>query len=202
MGVVDRPLFLALVFGGCTSDWSLALPLGIITELCWLDRHEMGGRVPPQAGLAFLLAFPLCRHFGLTTPAQAVVPLLFALLIACVAAGDEERQRRIARPVPPDVVALRRDGELSLARLALRAGLQRALRHACLYAVAFGSMVLCLVLVPKEALARLSGVRGLSWFMLYALALMGPILSLRTQRAHALLWGTLALCALVTLLVA
>ena len=73
---MDRPLCLALLTSWCTGDWALALPLGIIFELLWLDTLELGGVVPPYGGLSFLLAFPLCRHFGLTqagaAPAAAV----------------------------------------------------------------------------------------------------------------------------------
>lgn len=84
-GLVDRPLCLALLTSWCTGDWALALPLGIIFELLWLDTLELGGVVPPYGGLSFLLAFPLCRHFGLTQAGAALLPLFLSMLAAYAA---------------------------------------------------------------------------------------------------------------------
>ena len=82
---MDRPLCLALLTSWCTGDWALALPLGIIFELLWLDTLELGGVVPPYGGLSFLLAFPLCRHFGLTQAGAALLPLFLSMLAAYAA---------------------------------------------------------------------------------------------------------------------
>lgn len=73
VGLVDRPICLALFAGFFIGDWSLALPLGIIIELLWLDALELGSVVPPYGSLSFLLVFPLCRQFGLDQPGMALL---------------------------------------------------------------------------------------------------------------------------------
>ena len=118
VGLLDRPLCLALIAGICTSDWALALSLGIILELLWLDVLELGSVVPPFGSLRFLL-YALCYA------------LLFCLLA---------------------------------------------------------------VLTARQALPQLL---VLNWPMLYAAALMGAVLSLRTHRAYMVLVGSLGTLALL-----
>ena len=80
VGLLDRPLCLALIAGICTSDWALALSLGIILELLWLDVLELGSVVPPFGSLSFLLLFPLAVHFGLNQPGELLLPLILVML--------------------------------------------------------------------------------------------------------------------------
>lgn len=203
MGLVDRPLCLALIFGFFTSDWALALPLGIILELLWLDVLELGSIVPPMGSLSFLLLFPLGRHFGWDTPGPLVLPLVL-VTAAAYAAALLERNVRIGQNVMVGRVhaycagasGLLQQAELSPGQAVLIAVFVRALWQFLLYVVSF-CLVLCLLFLMHERdLAPQLPV--MTWPMLYAAALMGAVLSLRTRQAYAML--TAGLCVLGLLL--
>lgn len=158
---------------------------------------EMGGLVAPCAGLSFLLAFPLCAQHNLGTPGQALWPLLLGLLAAHAAAWCECRQREWQNSLSARVDAwCAGRGGLSPGQATLRAALCRALWQLALYLACFltGNALLaaCRPLLPSLA--------GLTWGMLYAAACVGPLLSLRTRRAYAVLLAVLAALSLAALL--
>ncbi len=187
LGLVDRPLCIAFFLGAFTGDWQLALPLGIIIELCWLDVIELGSVVPPYAGLTFLLAFPLCRHFGLMSPGQAILPLLLSLLAACAAAWCERQQRIALNPMIDAVSHASQRGGMSPERAVLIAGLRRVLVQFILYAVSFG--VISIVLFLFQENGNMASLAGITWHELYGVALLGALLSLRTRQAYCVLVG-------------
>ena len=41
LGLLDRPLLLALLVGAVTGEWEHILPLGIVLELFWLAFLDM-----------------------------------------------------------------------------------------------------------------------------------------------------------------
>jgi PTS system mannose-specific IIC component len=195
IGLADRPLFLALVVGCCTGDWTSALALGIITELCWLDVLELGSVVPPYAGLSFLLAFPLCHYFGLVSPGEALLPLLLSLTAACAAAWRERRQRLALNPLMDAVADACRTGRgMSPGRAVLLAGLRRAGEQGLLYAVCFG--VIAAVLAELQRHEALPAPDTVSWSALFGAALLGAVLSLRTRQAYGVLLAALSMLAL------
>ncbi len=195
LGLVDRPLCIAFVLGAFTGDWQLALPLGIIIELCWLDVIELGSVIPPYAGLTFLLAFPLCRHFGMMSPGQAILPLLLSLLAACAAAWCERQQRLALNPMIAAVSPTSQLGGLSPERAVLSAGLRRALVQFLLYTVSFGVISIVLFLFQKNG--NMPSLAGISWHELYGVALLGALLSLRTHQAYCVLVGGLTILMII-----
>ena len=193
---MDRPLCLALLTSWCTGDWARALPLGIIFELLWLDTLELGGVVPPYGGLSFLLAFPLCRHFGLTQAGAALLPLFLSMLAAYAATWLELRQRAAQNILAPSLESWCAGGRgISPARAVLGAALRRAIWQWGFYALWFCTLYLILaVLTAGGHWPRLSLV---TWPVLYAAALLGAVLSLRTRQAYLVLMASLGGLALL-----
>ena len=197
VGLLDRPLCLALIAGICTSDWALAPSLGIILELLWLDVLELGSVVPPFGSLSFLLLFPLAVHFGLNQPGELLLPLILVMLAAYLGAFLE-RSLRIHENRLVDRVEAWCAGDgftLAPAGAVLRVALLRAFLQFLLYALCY-ALLFCLlaVLTARQALPQLL---VLNWPMLYAAALMGAVLSLRTHRAYMVLVGSLGTLALL-----
>ena len=196
IGLLDRPLFLALVAGSCTADWSLTLSLGIITELCWLDVIELGSVVPPYAGLSFLLAYPLCRHFALHNAGQVFLPLLFSLFAACLAARCERYHRSVLNgAIAPVTKACFGGRGVSPGKAVVMSGLRRATEQAFIYIVSYILIAAGLsVLMEQDAFPVLD---GMTWPVLYTMALLGALLSLRTRQACVVLAGALVFLSLL-----
>ena len=195
IGLVDRPICLALIAGFITSDWSLALPLGIIFELLWLDALELG--VPPYGNLSFLLLFPLCRFFDLTQPGSLLIPLILCMLAAYLASFCEQRQR-IWQNAMVDKVEIwcegKRGGTSPGAALCY-SSLRRFFWQIGLYCLCFALIFSLLgILQRHQALPPLQAV---TWSALYVAALMGAVLSLRTRQAYVVLVGCLGMLALL-----
>lgn len=195
--MLERPLCLALITGYFTSDWSLALPLGVIMELLWLDTLELGSVVPPFGGLSFLLLFPLCVHFGLTEPGPLLLPLVLSMLAAYAGSFVEQRQRIRQNRLVDRVEAWCAGSGCGLApgRAVLHAALARACLQFLLYALSF-ALIFCLLsfLNARQALPALP---KLTWPVLYAAALLGAVLSLRTRQAYLVLFSSLGAIALL-----
>lgn len=196
-GLVDRPIFLALIAGFCTSDWTVALALGITLELLWLDVLELGSVVPPFSGLGFLLLFPLAAHFGWNQPGPLLLPLLLVMLAAYAESFMELRQRA-AQNLLVDRVAVWCEGGgcgLSPGQAVVRATLYRAFRQFLLYAVCY-SLIFSLLSVLRAWQAT-PLLPFLTWPMVFAASLLGAILSLRTRQAYAVLLISLGALALL-----
>ena len=93
--IADRPLFWGIIFGLVSGLWELGLPLGIIFELLWLDVLPLGSVVPPYGTLSFLLLFPIAELYDWRQPDMLLLPIVFAMLCAYMAAWLEQYQREV-----------------------------------------------------------------------------------------------------------
>ncbi|MDO5483658.1 MAG: hypothetical protein Q4F27_01995 [Desulfovibrionaceae bacterium] len=170
----------------------MALALGIVLELLWLDVLELGNVVSPHAGLAFLLLFPLARHFGLHEPGPLLLPLLLTMLAAHAGAWSERALRGYQNRV---VDIVERTPVFSLGRAVWRMAWQRAAVQFLLYSLCYA--VLFWITDKLVAGGLLPQLSSLHWYMLFGMALVGVVLSLRNQRACLVLMGCLlfSLCA-------
>lgn len=82
VGLVERPLALAMIAGFVTDQWSVALPIGITLELLWQDVIAMGTVIHPFGGMAFLLLFPFARTAHFVDAGSMLLPLILAMLCA------------------------------------------------------------------------------------------------------------------------
>lgn len=189
IGVLDRPLCLALIAGYATSDWFLALSLGLVFELFWLDGVELGSVVPPHGSLGFLLAFPLCRLFALEHAEQVLIPLFLSLAATYAAAYHEKRRRFRLDQLDVRLAAWCANPAhgSSPGRLVGVALGRMAACHAILYLLCF--FVICGVLQVLGTRWDFSGMPHISWWMIFLAAFPGTFLSLRTRRAYYMLVG-------------
>lgn len=196
IGLLDRPLFLALVFGYATGAWDVVLPAGIVLELLWLDVVPLGSVVPPLNFLSFWLFVPLCLHYRWTTPEALMLPLFLALLCAYLGSWLECRLRlwHNAGLEPVQRWLAGADVKQSPRRLTYAAIGQRFVMHMLVYS---GLAVLYMHSVALlYAQNWLPVAAGLTWPVVYTVAAVGAVLSLRTQRAYILLGALLVLIVL------
>ena len=191
---MDRPLFVALLAGWLTGDWALALPLGMICELFWLDVLELGSVVAPSGSFAFLLLFPLAHLWGLAGPDQLAVPLLLSLLLGNLVAWAEQSLRVRQNKLVEQVAAHCAGMAMGLAPAAAvgRMALQRALIHFSLYGVCFGLLLLTMHTAHILGIPTTIPVTG--WGLLLVIALPGAALTLRTRNLYLVLLAGLAFC--------
>lgn len=200
LGLLDRPLLLALLVGAVTGEWEHILPLGIVLELFWLDVLPLGSIVPPLHGFAFWLMAPLCLHFQWKTPAPLLLPLLFAVLCAYGGAWLERWMRLYRNTVLGQVhhwaghvpgVAC------PPGRAVFCAIRQRLLLQLFFFILSYVTVVE--MTVSLQARQLLIQVDALTWPTVYAVAALGAVLSLRARQAYLTLGAVLAALALYSL---
>lgn len=97
IALLDRPLFVAGIWGVCTGDWALAVSLGIFFELFFMDLLGAGTYIPPSGVFSLLLCLLLADSFALSPQAVPVLPVVATLPLAGLGARLEQwfRQRRV-----------------------------------------------------------------------------------------------------------
>lgn len=174
----------------------MGLPLGIIFELLWLDVLPLGSVVPPYGTLSFLLLFPLAGLYDWRQPDVLLLPIIFAMLCAYVAAWLEQYQRALMDDTSARVqrwCSSPAEGILP-GQAILYSILVRAVAQYALYVVCF---LILTALGPLFARVGSHWFPAVSWAMLYAAAMTGAVFGLRIRRTYAILALSLILLGLV-----
>lgn len=210
VGLIERPLALSLVVAFATGLWDVALPLGISLELMWLDVVAMGSIIQPFGGMAFLLLFPLSATLSWTQPGVLLLPLVLCMVAAHVGAFCELRyrihQNHLLDCCTRHLRALPAEGDAAIdpatSRYTPECLLSRCLKgrivwHALLYLVCYA--ILCLVVSTLLLWDLYPVLPNLDWVFIYAMAIIGAVLSLRERRAYVVCG--LTILAIVALLI-
>lgn len=198
IGFIERPLVIGFIWWLCTGEYMPALPLALFFELFWLDLFHIGGYIPPMGAFPYLLLLFLSTWFGWTTPAAFAFPLAATLPLAYVVSYLESRQRDYQKNASSLLVRhARRDtplGALPAQRIAISI-VQQLVIALLLFmtAAAAGVAVFSLDVLGKKTAAI---ALNIDWPVLYAIAAIGSLLSLRIKRAYLVF----ALCMTVLLL--
>lgn len=197
IGLIERPLVIALCAGFVTGHSDIALPLGVIFELFWLDVIPLGAVIPPVASLNFFLVFCLALVFDWHEPAQFVLPVLLTLPAAYVSAMLERWQYAHNNTMLEYLERWMqgRANGYSPSYIVARSLICTALLQGALFVLLFTACYSLLLTGVYKALAAM-GQFPMSWVLFYGFAAIGAIVALRTRRAYALL----ALCIAVLLL--
>ena len=199
---MERPLALSLVTAWLTDLWDVAIPLGITLELLWLDVIAMGSVIQPFGGMAYLLLFPLCATLSWTQPGVLLLPLVLSMLAAHVGALCELRYRVRQNVLLDRVGGLLEHNDPALPlptpeALVARSLVGRIVWHALLYLSCYA--ILCLVVASLLEAGLYPVLPSLEWGFVYALAIIGAVLSLRERRAYIICGISMA--AIVALVV-
>lgn len=193
---------MGLVAGVLTGHVDVALPLGIILELFWLDVIALGAVVPPVASLSFFLVFCTALVFDWHEPAQLVLPLLLALPCAYLGSMVERWQYRRNDAAIERLKRWITGGNepgpsQSPARNILHSLVNMTLAQGALFLSLYSLLYWLLRSGKADGLfSSLFSQAQISWTALYGFAAIGAILALRTRRAYAVL----AACISVLLL--
>ncbi len=149
-------------------------------ELVWLDVIALGSIIPPFAGMAFLLLFPLCSALSWTQPGLVLLPIIYCMMVAHTGSFLELRYRvrmnRLLEPVEKEGPAL------SLEAMVHACARTRAIWHAIFYLAAYALLCALVVFLLNNRIYPV--LPALEWPLVYALAVTGAVLSLRERRAY------------------
>ncbi len=202
---LDRPLVIAFFLGFCTDNMSFALSLALVLELFWIDTLRLGIVVPPSGTFSFLLLYPLCLHFQWYLPSLLPIPLIICIMFGFVSSWFERWQRKknscynanleawVRQTTEnPDVCDVQSEKLNTKQVLALSPSeiifqsrwsmlWSSALLYVLCWSILYGffKILQAFYIVPSISL--------FTWNLLYSIALLGAILSLRTSRTYAFL---------------
>ncbi len=186
IGLLDRPLVAALLYGFATNSLEFALPLGAVLELFWLDILRLGAIIPPSGTLSFLLLYPLCLIFNWQAPSQFAIPLLVCLPLAYTIKWVESLQREQNNAQIAEVenwVNNPKTGNSPQKVIYIS-----LLRFICFetlhYMTLFGLLFFIFHTLEHNHIFIISGI---TWSVIFSISLMGAVLALRTRRAYAIL---------------
>ena len=192
-GFIERPLVLGLFWWGCTGEYAPALPLAIFFELFWLDLIPSGGYIPPGAFFPYLMVLLLSRQFGWNNSASLAIPLAVTLPLAYVIPWLESRQRDYQKFASSRLTGEARKnfplGALPLRLITISAA-QQGIGVLCVF---IGTHVLASHIFMQLHDYITFSSSGASWGILYIVAAVGSLLSLRIYRAYVFFFVCMAL---------
>jgi PTS system mannose-specific IIC component len=165
-----------------------ALPLALFFELFWLDFIPHGSYIPPMPGFPYVILLALSTAMGWSEPTALAFPIAVVMPLAYAIPFLEYKQRNFQKIASTKLIDLAADGLLTLknfpGRLIVRSCLQQAGGGLLVFLSVYALAHLVFSLAPHN------GGRGLipldvDWSILYAIAAIGALLSLRIKRAYS-----------------
>ncbi|MBF0481863.1 MAG: PTS sugar transporter subunit IIC [Desulfovibrionaceae bacterium] len=200
LGLIERPIVQALIFGALTGETTLALQIAIFFELFWLDLFPAGTYLPPNAAASNLASLFLVRVSALHDPGQIAAVMLLTLPLARIFGKLETSQRVLANSFYNRLLKWSRQGpgKMRPGRLILESMTVQFALNAIGFALALGALLALLSLVSGKLFAAFQGL-GVGFAHMWILGSLGAVLSLRYRPAQTTLAAGAALLALAAM---
>ena len=195
IGFIERPLVIGFIWWLCTGQYSPALPLALFFELFWLDLFHIGGYIPPMGAFPYLLLLLLSSRFAWSTPAAFTFPLAMLLPLAYLLPYAESRQRDYQKNASSLLLRQARR-TAPLGDLPAQQILTSIVQHLVIALTLFiAATAISYAVFSFDMLEEKTGgiVLNVDWTVLYAIAAIGCLLSLRIKRAYIVF----SLCSIV-----
>lgn len=184
--MIERPLMIGFLWGLFGGEWATTLSVAIFFELFWLDAIPAGTYIPPHLAACTVACLALTTRFGLSQPAQVMVPLFLSMPLAWLGTHVEQALREWQNRNYSFILQWARHSADPSApsRLVLRAVVVTA-AASWLF---FLACILVLAVLTDMILSRLGpDLTGLplTWAPLWISAGIGGVLSLRLRKAQA-----------------
>lgn len=181
---MHRPLFAAVLWSLLTWNWQLALGLGVFFELLWLDLFPAGTFIPPHALFAFMLSLIVLTGTDEPSVRQLFVVLLLVCPLAYFGAWLEQRLRARNNLAYTALLTWSRH-KSGRAAPHNRLILQALLEYWMLFWVIFVLGATFLLIVTRLVADWSLVGPQVRWPMVWLIACVGAVLSLRIRSAHA-----------------
>jgi len=186
-GFVERPIVLGIAWWLCTGDLVPALPLALFFELFWLDLFPIGSYIPPMAGFPYLILLSLSNTLGWTQPVTIAFPLAMTLPLAYAIPYVEQRQRNIQKQASTRLITHANEpGSLDglPGRLLIRSVCQQLVSGLFIFVAAYGIIRFFFSFEATRNNTSSFISLDVDWSILYAIAAIGALLSLRIKLAY------------------
>lgn len=195
IGFIERPLVIGFIWWLCTGQYSPALPLALFFELFWLDLFHIGGYIPPMGAFPYLLLLLLSSRFAWSTPAAFTFPLAMLLPLAYLLPYAESRQRDYQKNASSLLIRQARRNVPLGALPAQQITISIVQQLVIALSLFIAATAVCYAVFSIEMLEEKTGgiVLNVDWPVLYAIAAIGCLLSLRIKRAYIVF----SLCSIV-----
>jgi PTS system mannose-specific IIC component len=168
-----------------TGQWNPAFAVAVFFELLWLDLIAVGTVIPPHSPAAFILAITTATFFGFSSAGDMLFPLLLVLPLAKAGTYLEVTLRRrwnrgynsLIRSTAPG----KHDRYLPGTFIA-RAVFETILTHFFFFMISCTAVIALTGILRGHFQALVPDF--LDWKLLWLVAAIGGLLSLRTPRAY------------------
>lgn len=199
LGMLERPLVVAFVFGLIGADWTTCLGVGIFFEIIWLDLFPAGTYIPPHGTAAAMGALSLIQFFGLNSPSELPLPLACGVIFGLAGKRLDVMLRKRENATHNSLLLWGKHAQPAgnvpplPEWFVMRSWLSAAAVNLFFFLVFFLVFSGILSLAVQKGLVFVSP--ELRWFHLWLFAAVGGLLSLRQRKAYILLTGIVLLGA-------
>ncbi|MGE4293402.1 MAG: PTS sugar transporter subunit IIC [Desulfovibrio sp.] len=201
IGLLERPLFIGLLWALVTGDYEICLKIAIFFELAWLDIIPAGTYIPPHLGAAMFTALALTSLHGLTDTGQITLVMAAGIPMAWLGTRLEARQRTFQRRCHTQALQWARNVNAGPfpERIVYSALLRNFLTSWIFFFVSMLVLDMLLGLLLHN-LGTLLDQMHVDWPHLWLAASLGGLLALRIRRAYAVFFSGAALAGLVMII--
>ena len=179
--LLRHPVVVGLILWLFAKAIPNALPAAVFFELFWLDLFFVGTYVPPFHLLSYLVFLPLAAYFDAHTPTECAALLLLCMPLALAGTKVENILRAMNSSGFHQLAASTDSGkniQPVLTRVIKRAIVLQTFAWSITYVICLAAITLILHLWLAFA-KSLPSINGASWGLLWSLAAVGGVLSLR-----------------------
>ncbi len=184
-GLVDRPITISLFFGLITNSWEYSLGLGIFFELFWLDLFPAGTFIPPHRIFPLFLNLTICHELK-PSGVDFYILLLLTLPFAFIGSYLERVHRIFQNKDYENIIhCINTNERYSLSPKILRSLFQLFSMNMAIFWSSF--LVLFYILISIGDRLKGNSSIHISWPFIWAISLIGGVLSLRVKKNYIIL---------------
>ena len=195
LGLVERPLVVAFLWGLVTGEFSLALKLGVCCELFWIDDLTVGTRVCITGTLPLLLTLVLINFSefdGFPRNPEHLAPVLCCAMPLAWCGQKGETLVRALQVREHTIFAEKRKGASVPGYIVLVILGRLFIIQTVIFCIVL-AMLAFVFLGYQRITGALPVIPGMTWHVLWCIAAIGGVCSLRAKRAYGVFAASLAL---------
>ncbi len=183
LGIVDRPIVIALIFSIFTQTLWPHMAVGIFFELLWLDNIQVGTYIPPNNTLATFLVLSSLELFH-PSPLQLLLLLIIGIGTAYVGIYLEKIHRNIQTSIYERTLKRIHSNQCSRMDFTIYFSLG-------IFSILSIIFFISALVVSSYTLNLTTNLLGrpipVGWEIIWGLSLIGGILSLRIKDSYQVL---------------
>lgn len=176
-----------LIWGLVAGDVELAVSIGLVFELFWLDLIPAGTFLPPNMAASNMAAQALVSLFGLHTAGEAVFPIILSMPLGFFGARLEKFRRRIQNADYNKLLIWTKKSYAAVydpGRLIIRSMARSLILDLAFFCVSFSILAVLMWFIISKG--WLSAGPVITFGHIWIAAGLGGVLALRAPKAYIL----------------